>query len=140
MPGVVGDVRRLGGVGIAAADSGWSKEPLHALDIPSRRAVVRVHVTATNPLCAGRHADLVTLPVVTDHRAGGVRAVSLVVARERRIVPARIADAVMNGIVPVIIVIGILAVPAAVVRLKSVMGPANAGVRAGNDNVLPGKP
>ena len=27
-----------------------------------------IHVPATDPLCAGRHADLVTLSVITDHR------------------------------------------------------------------------
>ncbi len=65
---------------------------------------------------------------------------SLVVARERRIVSANVTDTVMNGIVPVVIVIGILAVPPTVMRLQSVMGPAHAGVRAGNDNVLPDEP
>ncbi len=113
---------------------------MHALDIPSRRANVRVHVVATDPLCAGRHPDLVTLSVITDHRSGGVRAVSLVVARERRIEAARIGGAVVNGIVPVIIVIGILAVPTAVMRLERVMGPAHARVCAGNDNLLPCEP
>ena len=98
-----------------------------------------IHVPATNPLCAGRHPDLVTRAVVTDHRSRGVRAVSLVVARERRIVPARITDTVMNRVVPVVIVIGVYAVPATVMRLKRVMRPANAGVCAGYDNVLPGK-
>ena len=39
LPGVVGDVRRLGRVGIAAADPRRRKEPLHALDIPGRRAI-----------------------------------------------------------------------------------------------------
>ena len=77
--------------------------------------------------------------VIADHRSRGVRAVSLVVAREGRIVSAKITDAVMNGIVPVVIVIGILTVPAAVMRLQRVMGPAHAGVRAGDDNFLPCK-
>jgi hypothetical protein len=65
---------------------------------------------------------------------------SVVIARKRRIVPARITDAVMNGIVPVIIVIGILAVPAAVMRLERVMCPALAGVRIGDDNSLSVEP
>ena len=125
VPGVICNVRCLGRVGIAAANPRRSKEPLHALDIPSRCAKVCVHVAATDPLCAGRHPDLVTPSVITDHGAGGMRAVSLVIARERRIVSARITDAVMNGIVPVIIVIGVLAVPAAVMRLERVMRPAN---------------
>ena len=113
---------------------------MHALDIPGRRAIVCIHVPATDPLCAGRHADLVTLSVITDHRSGGVRAVSLVVARERRIVSANVTDTVMNGIVPVVIVIGILSVPPTVMRLQSVMGPAHASVCAGDDNLLPCEP
>ena len=67
-------------------------------------------------------------------------AVKEIVARERRIVPARIADAVMDGIVPVIIVIGILAVPPAVMRLERVMRPANAGIRVGYNDILSGEP
>ena len=129
----------LVGIALAAAYRSRRKEPFHALDVPGRSAIARVHVTATNPFRAGRHPDLVTHAIVTDHRSRGVRAVSLVVARERRIIPARIADAIMDGVVPVVIVIGIHSVPAAIVRLKRVMRPANAGVRAGYDNVLPGK-
>ena len=60
-----------------------------------------------------------------------------VVAREWRIVPAGVADAVMNGVVPVEIVIGVYSVPAAVMRLKRVMRPANTRISAGNHNVLP---
>jgi hypothetical protein len=57
-----------------------------------------------------------------------------IVARLRRIIPTRIADTVMNGIVPVLIVIGICSIPTAVMRLERVMRPTNAGVRAGNDD------
>ena len=62
-----------------------------------------------------------------------------IVARERRIVPARVADAVMDGVVPVVIVVGVHSVPAAIVRLKRVMRPANTGIGAGNNDVLPGE-
>ena len=65
---------------------------------------------------------------------------SVVIARERRIVPARVTDAVMNGIVPAIIVIFILAVPAAVMRLERIMSPANPRVRIGDNNLLSGEP
>ena len=140
MPGVVGNVRCLGGVGIGAADSRWSKEPLHALDITSRRAKVCVHIAATDPLCARRHPDLVPRSVITDHGAGGMRPVRLVIARKRRIVSAGITDAVMDRIVPVIIVIGILAVPPAVMRLERVMCPALAGIRIGDNNSLSVEP
>ena len=61
-----------------------------------------------------------------------------VVAREWRIVPAGVADAVMNGVVPVEIVIGVYSVPAAVVRLKRVMCPSLTSIGTGYHNVLPG--
>ena len=83
MPRVNGDVRRLGRVGIAAADLGRRQKPFHALNVASRCAGTHVHVTATNPLCAGRHSDLITHAIVTDRRARSVRAVKEIVARER---------------------------------------------------------
>ena len=67
-------------------------------------------------------------------------AMPIVVAGERRIVPARVAYAVMDGIVPIVIVIGVLSVPAAVVRLERVMGPALTSVRPGHRNSLTSKP
>ena len=88
---------------------------------------------------ARRHPDLITHAVVTNRSARGVRAVKVIVARERRIIPAGIADAVMDGVVPVVIMISILAVPTAVMRLERVMRPANARIRAGYNNVLSGK-
>ena len=59
-----------------------------------------------------------------------------IIARKLRIVAARITDAIVDGVVPVQIVIGVHAVPAAVVRLQRIMRPANTSVRAGNNNVL----
>ena len=94
-----------------------------------------VHVAAGDPLCAGRHPDLVASAVIADRGASGVAAVEEVVAREWRIVPARVADAVVNRVMPVVIVIGVVSVPAAVVRFKRVMRPANTGIRAGNNDV-----
>jgi len=91
---------------------------------------------ATDPLCAGRHSDLVALSVIADHGAGGMRAVSIVITGKRGIEPARIGGAIMDGIVPVIIVIGVLAVPPTVMRLQSVMGPADARVCTSHDNLL----
>ncbi len=68
-----------------------------------------------------------------------MRTVKEIIAWERRIVTARIAAAVVDGIVPVVIVIGNDAVPAAVMWLKRVMRPAHPGVCTGHNNVLPGK-
>ena len=65
---------------------------------------------------------------------------SLVVAGERRIVSANVTDAIMNGIVPVIIVIGVLSVPPAVMRFKRVMGPALTGISVGHDDSLSCEP
>ena len=69
---------------------------MHTLDVPGGCAVTHVHVAASNPLCAGRHSDLVTRPVISDRGTGGVRAMKVIVARERRIVAARVTDAVVD--------------------------------------------
>ena len=61
---------------------------------------------------------------------------AIIIARERRIVPARISNAVVDGIMPVVIVIGGDSVPAAVVRLERVMRPALAGISASNRDSL----
>ena len=62
-----------------------------------------------------------------------------VVARKWRIIAARVADAVMDGVMPVVIMVGVCSVPAAVMRLKRVMRPANTGVPTSNNNVLSGE-
>src|SRR5438874_13473167 len=62
-----------------------------------------------------------------------------IIARERRIVPAGVPNAIVDGVMPVVIVIGVYSVPAAVVRFECVMRPAHTGVRAGYDNALPGE-
>src|SRR5205085_738124 len=78
------------------------------------------------------------LPSTADRDPDRVRAVTGIVARKRRIVAARITRAVMNGIMPVVIVVGGHPVPAAVMRLDCVMGPAKTGVRSGDHNSLAG--
>jgi len=75
-----------------------------------------VHVTATNPFCPRGHPDLVPSAVIANGSAGGVGTVEEIIARERRIRTAN-ATAGMNGVVPIVIVIGVHAVPAAIVRL-----------------------
>ena len=98
-----------------------------------------IHVTATYPLRAGCHPYLITHPVVADRCASGVRAVKEIIARLLRVVPARIAHAIMDGVVPVVIVIGVLPVPAAIVGFKRVVCPANTGICTRNDDALPGE-
>jgi hypothetical protein len=133
-PGVNCNVRRLGRVAFVrrAVKGIRRKEKFHALDVPGWCAVPLVHVTATDPFCAGRHSDLVGAAVITDCCASCVRAVEEIITGLLRIIPARISHTIVNGIVPVKIVIGVDAVPAAVMRLKRVMRPANAGVGTGN--------
>lgn len=141
-PGVNCHVWRLGRIALRwrAVERIRRQEPLHALDVPGRRAVALVHVAAPDPLRAGCHPDLVTRAVIADRRAGSMTAVEVIIARLLRIVAARIASAVVNGIVPVIIVIGVDSVPTSVVRFERVMRPANPGVGTGNNNVLAGVP
>ena len=43
----------------------------------------------------------------------------------------------MDGVVPVVIVVGRYSVPAAVMRFERVMRPANAGIGARHNDVLP---
>ena len=63
-----------------------------------------------------------------------------IIARFLRIVAARIAHAVVNGIVPVKIVIRIYSVPTTVMGLECVMSPANTSVRARHDHSFSSKP
>ena len=69
-----------------------------------------------------------------------MRAMPVVVARERRIIAARISNAVVDGIMPVVIVIGGDSVPAAVMRLQRVMCPTLASICAANCDSLPSEP
>jgi hypothetical protein len=86
-PGVDGDVRRFSRVAFArgAADRVRGEEKFHALHICRRCAVALVHVAATNPPGAGRHADLVRAAIVADRCAKGVAAMEEIVARLRRV-------------------------------------------------------
>src|SRR5205814_9418695 len=90
-------------------------------------------------LCAGLHSDLVTSAVVADRRAKSVGSVEKVIARLWRIVAARVANAIVDGVMPVVIVIGVYSIPSAVVRFKRVMRPANTRISACDNNFLPGE-
>jgi len=136
-PGVNCDVGGFGRIALAATYWVRSKEPLHAFDVPGRCAITHIHVAASNPLCPRCHPDLVTHPVITDRRARGVRAMEVIIARERRIVAARVADAVVDRVMPIVIVIGHYSIPTAIVRFQCVVCPANASVGARHHNILP---
>src|SRR5207244_6826065 len=122
-----------------AADRVRCKEPFHAFDVSGRCAIPPVHVTAANPPGARRHSDLIAHAVIANRSAYGMSAMPVVVAGERRIVTARVTDAVVNGIMPIVIVIGVLSVPAAVVRFERVMGPALARISSSHRNSLTSK-
>ena len=77
--------------------------------------------------------------IVADRGASGVAAMEEVIARLRANRYRRDAAAGVNGVMPVVIVIGRYPIPAAVVRLKRVMRPANTGIGARHDNILSGK-
>ena len=143
LPGVVSNIGSFGRVPIAwiAAHRVRRKEKFHALNASGRRGRVRwsIYHTAGDPLCAGRHPNLVASAVVADRHASGPATMEHVVARLRRVVAARIADAVMDGVMPVVIVIGRLSVPATILRFKGVMRPANTGIGAPNNNSLAGE-
>src|SRR5437868_15218594 len=61
---------------------------------------------------------------------------SLIIAWEGRIESARVRSAVVDGVVPIVIVISRCSVPPAVMRLKRVMRPAHACVGTRHHNVL----
>jgi hypothetical protein len=77
------------------------KKPFHTFDVPGRCTVTLIHVTATDPFCAGRHSDLVGTAIIPNRRANGMSSMEKIIARLRRIIPARIAYAVVNRVVPV---------------------------------------
>src|SRR6266498_5092503 len=135
-PRVNRNIRRLGGVTLATAYRIGRQEKFHALDVPGWCAVPLVPVTAGAPFCAGRHSDLIGAAIIADGCAGCVRPVEEVITWLRRIVAAWITDAVMNGIVPVVIVICVDSVPAAIVRFQRVVRPTNARVGAGHNDIL----
>src|SRR5438132_7510800 len=115
------------------------KEKFHALDVPGGCAIVLVHVSATDPLGTGRHSDLVGAVIVDDRCANSVSAVAQIITGLGRVVTAGVADAVVDGVMPVVIVIGICSVPTTVMRLERVMSPANTGVGASHHYSLASK-
>ena len=138
-PGVGRYIRRQGRVAFVGRAVEWVRrqEELHALDVPGRGAIALVHVTATDPLCAGSHSNLVGAAIVANCRANGVTSMEEIVARLGRIIAAWVPHAVMNGIVPVLIVIRVCSVPATVMRLERVMCPTNTSIGARNDDSFP---
>src|SRR5262245_45651108 len=107
LPGVVGNVWRHCRVALAwiAANRIWRKEKFHAFDHCGRRRrrVRCIRLAASDPLCAGRHPNLVAHTVIADHRTSGVAAVTMAIARLWRVVATWVAYTVMNGVMPIVI-------------------------------------
>ena len=94
-------------------------------------------MSATDPLGAWRHSDLVTSTVVADRCANSVSTVTQIITGLGRVVAAGVADAVVDGVMPIVIVISHYPVPAAVVRFKRVMRPTLTSIGARHHNILP---
>src|SRR4029077_2226382 len=116
------------------------KEPFHAFEIPTWGAVALVHVTTTDPIRCWRHADLVTHAVIANCRPDRVRAMTVIIAWKSRIIAAWISNAVVNGVMPVVMVISRDSIPAAVLRLQRVVCPTLTSICAANCNSLASKP
>jgi hypothetical protein len=82
-PGVDCNIGCFGRVAFVGRAVEWirRKEKFHALDVPCRCAVTLIHVTATDPFCAGRHSNLISAAIVADRCAGCMRAMEEIVAR-----------------------------------------------------------
>ena len=140
MPSVNGNVRSFKRIALAAAYRVRRKEPFHALEVSGRCAVALIHVTTTDPFREGRHANLVAHVVIPNRSPDRMRAMTVIVARERRIIAAWISNAVVDCVMPVVIVIGSNSIPTAIVRLQRVMCPTLTSIRAPNRNSLPSEP
>ena len=140
MPSVNGNVGSFKRIALAAAYRVRRKKPFHALEVSGRCAVALIHVTATDPFRARRHPDLIAHVVIPNRSPDRMRAMTVVVARERRIIAAGISNAVVNGVMPVVVVIGCDSIPAAVMRLQRVVCPTLTGISAANRNSLASEP
>ena len=117
MPRVNCDIGSFGWIALTAANGVRCKKPFQALEVPSRCTVTLIHVTTSDPLRFWRHANLVTHAVIAHCRPDRMRAMAKVVARKRRIIAAGISNAVVNGVMPVVVVIGCDSIPATLMRL-----------------------
>ena len=127
-------------VALTAAYRIRGKKPFHAFEIPGWRAIALIHVTTTDPFRCWRHADLVTHAVIANCRSDRMRAMANIVARKRRIIAAWISNAVVDGVMPVVVVIGRDSIPAAVMRLQRVVCPTLTSICAANGNSLAPEP
>ena len=139
-PRIVDHIGRLGGIALGgiAADRVGGQEPVEALGVGGRRSgSVVIHVPAADPFRPGRHANLVRAAVIADHGAHGVRAVPVHITRHGRIA-RQVSSVVVDGVMPVVIVIGRQPIPAAVLVFQRRVIPVVAGILPGDDHALAG--
>ena len=134
------DIGSFSWIALTAANGIRCEEPFHAFEISGWRAVALSHVTTSDPFRFWRHADLVTHAVIAHCRSDRMRAMANVVARKRRIIATGISNAVVNGVMPVVVVIGRDSIPAAVLGLQRVVCPTLASICAANCNSLASEP
>src|SRR6185312_4964580 len=97
-----------------------SDQELEALGVAGRRAVAAgIHIAAADPLCARRNADLVAYSVIAYHLASREGAMAMRIDGRLR---------VLDGVVPVVVVVRNLAVPSTVMILQRGMVPLDAGI------------
>ncbi len=135
-PGVVDDVRGHSRVGVGIVQIGGHGQPLETFDVGGRCAVVFFHVAAADPFGAGRHTDCHGADDA-GHGAGGVGTVSVVVARFVYVEAAGVGttvDECMDGVVPVVVMVGSRAVPAAVLVFDGRVFPFVAGILSAHDH------
>jgi hypothetical protein len=141
-PRVRRNIGRQGWIALGWRAAHWVRreKKFHALDISGRCAVALIHVATTDPLRPWRHADLIAHTIIADCRAYGMGPMPVVIARRLRVVTAGVASAAVNRVMPVVIVVGHCSVPAAIVALKRVMCPANAGISGSDQSPRPTNP
>src|SRR5688572_25474092 len=122
-------MRAQGRIGVLAREVGGGDHELEALGVCGRCAYALVHVAAADPLGAGSYAYLVTCAIVPDGGADGVGAVAVVIAGLLGVGAAGTAAAV-DGVPPVIVVVGGRAVPATILVLDSKVCPAYTSILA----------
>src|SRR4029077_1763364 len=91
MPCINGNVGSSQWVALAAAYRVRREEPFHALEVSGRCAVTLIQVTTTDPFRERRHPNLVAHVVIPNRSPDRMRAMSVVVARKRRIIAAGIS-------------------------------------------------
>src|ERR1019366_571700 len=124
-PGIVDGIRGLGRVSLAAVDWIRRNQELEALRVSRGGTIAtRVHVAAGNPFCSRSYADLITLSVVANHLADREGAMAVGIDGHWRMVG--------GGVVPIVVVVHLLAVPATIMRFERRVVPLHSGIGSGN--------